>query len=207
MGADKNAAAKDEIDEIMSEIETLQQEADTAVATKPKPALTVVPPAGIEAAAQVAVAGVEEFKGGADDAPMEETLGSMKGEEPAEGSLLSVADNPPDEEVTEEVQEVEATEEERQEEAGEEAEEEVEEAGTGNEEEEVAEKATAINGAAAEGCMTMKLAGSMTLKLKYEFEGQEVIIGFADRMLRVILSDGTEFKIPIRRATGESKAA
>jgi hypothetical protein len=58
----------------------------------------------------------------------------------------------------------------------------------------------------ATGSVSIKLAGTMTLKLSYEFEGQEVTVGFVDGALRVELSDGTEFKIPVRRKT-LSKAA
>ena len=36
----------------------------------------------------------------------------------------------------------------------------------------------------------------MTLKLKYECDGQEVSVGFSDNALMVQLADGTEFKIP-----------
>jgi len=47
--------------------------------------------------------------------------------------------------------------------------------------------------------VSLKLTGEMVLRLSYEFEGQEVTIGFSDGALRVELSDGTEFKIPVRR--------
>lgn len=49
-----------------------------------------------------------------------------------------------------------------------------------------------------EGSLTMSVNGTMTLKLKYEFEGHEVTIRFADHCLKVELADGTEFKIPVR---------
>lgn len=48
--------------------------------------------------------------------------------------------------------------------------------------------------------VSVKLTGDMLLRLSYEFEGQEVLVSFADGSLRVELSDGTEFKIPVRRA-------
>jgi hypothetical protein len=48
--------------------------------------------------------------------------------------------------------------------------------------------------------VSVKLTGDMVLRLSYEFEGQEVVVGFVDGALRVELSDGTEFKIPVRRA-------
>jgi hypothetical protein len=52
-------------------------------------------------------------------------------------------------------------------------------------------------GSGGAGCLTMKLTGNMTLKLMYEFEGQEVTVGFVDNCLHVSLTDGTEFKIPV----------
>lgn len=50
-----------------------------------------------------------------------------------------------------------------------------------------------------DACCEMTLSGNMTLKLKYAYEGQEVSIGFVDGALRVELTDGTEFKIPVGR--------
>jgi hypothetical protein len=50
-----------------------------------------------------------------------------------------------------------------------------------------------------DGTLSMTLTGNMTLKLKYEFEGQEVTISFADQALRVQMTDGTEFKVPVAR--------
>jgi len=47
--------------------------------------------------------------------------------------------------------------------------------------------------------LTMSLTGSMTLRLKYEFAGQEVTVGFTDEFLKIELADGTEFKIPVGR--------
>jgi predicted nucleic acid-binding Zn-ribbon protein len=48
--------------------------------------------------------------------------------------------------------------------------------------------------------VSVTLSGDMTLNLSYEFEGQEVTIGFVDGALHVELSDGTEFKLPLRRS-------
>jgi hypothetical protein len=53
--------------------------------------------------------------------------------------------------------------------------------------------------AATDGTMTMVLTGNMTLKLKYEFGGQEVSVKFGDQFLQLTLADGTEFKIPVGR--------
>ena len=53
--------------------------------------------------------------------------------------------------------------------------------------------------AASDGTMTMTLTGNMTLRLKYEFGGQEVSVRFGDQFLQLLLADGTEFKIPVGR--------
>jgi hypothetical protein len=50
-----------------------------------------------------------------------------------------------------------------------------------------------------DGSLSMTLTGNMTLNLKYEFEGQQVTISFADQALRVQMRDGTEFKVPFSR--------
>lgn len=47
--------------------------------------------------------------------------------------------------------------------------------------------------------LTMSLTGSMTLRLKYEFAGQEVTVGFTEECFKIELADGTEFKIPMGR--------
>lgn len=196
MAAPKNSAPKqvteieaetrDEIEEIMSEIESLQQEMADAPTPKTPPAkLKAVPsvakevePAGDEGG-QDSDMGLEDFHGSGDEPSMEETLGAMKDEEPAEGSLLDVAmeEEPHFEE---------------EEEAPIEAAFEVP----------MAKEKSPAN----EGSLTLSLSGSMTLKLKYEFEGQEVIVGFKDQFLQVTLADGTEFKVPVGRKTS-GKAA
>jgi hypothetical protein len=55
------------------------------------------------------------------------------------------------------------------------------------------------------GSLSMTLSGSMTLKLSYEYEGQEVSIGFADQYLQISLADGTEFKIPVGSRTAQAR--
>lgn len=52
------------------------------------------------------------------------------------------------------------------------------------------------------GTLSMTLQGNMTLRLRYEFGGEEVVIAFADSMLHVQLNDGTEFKIPVHKNAG-----
>lgn len=55
-------------------------------------------------------------------------------------------------------------------------------------------------GEGTDGTLTMSVAGSMQLKLKYEFDGQEVTLSFSDGALKISLVDGTEFKVPVGRA-------
>jgi uncharacterized membrane-anchored protein len=57
------------------------------------------------------------------------------------------------------------------------------------------------------GTLSMTVTGEMKLKLKYEFGGHEVTLKFGDDYLRVELSDGTEFKVPVQRGYGQHKAA
>jgi hypothetical protein len=58
------------------------------------------------------------------------------------------------------------------------------------------------------GTMEMTLQGDMTLRIRYQFEGQEVVVAFHDHALHVQLSDGTEFKIPVaRRPAGLRRVA
>jgi hypothetical protein len=60
---------------------------------------------------------------------------------------------------------------------------------------------------ASDASVSIALSGTMTLKLSYDFGGQEVTIGFVDGALRVELSDGTEFKIPMNRSGELRKTA
>ncbi len=57
------------------------------------------------------------------------------------------------------------------------------------------------------GTMEMTLQGTTSLRIRYQFDGQEVVVGFHDQALHVQLSDGTEFKIPVSRRTGLREAA
>ncbi len=188
MGAERKvdaieAETQDEIAEIMNEIENLQKMAEQPGQQKtPSPKLQVVPPAP---AAVSEPNSMEDFKAGADDVSLEETLGTMK-EEPAANTILDAVDSQVEEVVDAAADHM--TEE--------------------NEMTEPTPMPSKMSNVSEEnmtpGCMTMTLQGNMTLKLKYDFEGQEVIVSFEDQSLRVQLSNGTEFKIPVGRM---SKAA
>src|SRR6185437_9301569 len=109
MGTEKKSTAQveaesqDEIEKIMSEIESLQQEAtpSPAVEKQSRPQLKAVPTAATtpeRAQEPSADFGIEDFHGSADDASMEETLGhmahtSMK-EEESGNSLLDMETEP-----------------------------------------------------------------------------------------------------------------
>ncbi len=60
---------------------------------------------------------------------------------------------------------------------------------------------------ATPGSLFLTLSGNMTLKLKYEFEGQEVTIGFAENCLKIELADGTELKVPVGKAAKPLRSA
>lgn len=248
--------AQDEINEIMSEIESLQRELDEpaseAVAAAPeRPKLRAVPAAAdmetdsgeSPVESDDSLGGVEDlgdFHGGSDEPSIEETLGDLKHEEPASDSLLaqSLAATADDEdvalvsddsdetfteetldpdvpeelaqfmsdepdEITDEQADIMAAAARRSIEEGNRAVKEPVEAAARAFAETTRERSAPKASTTEEGCLQMTLTGNMTLKLKYEFGGQEVTVGFSDHALRVELSDGTEFKIPIRK----SKAA
>jgi hypothetical protein len=169
---------------------------------------------------------MEEFQAGSGEVSMEETLSNLKDDEPSGPNLIdqaiateAAAEEPaavveheeeqgeaPEEIVTEE-EEISAEQDELLDEAETEAldeavaEEEqaiLEEVESAEQEEEVTMAETPRRGGNS-STVSLKLTGDMVLRLSYEFEGQDVRIGFSDGALRVELSDGTEFKIPVRR--------
>ena len=198
-GGHTSAMSQDqEIDQIMSEIETLQKR----VSTEPA-GLRIVPNQPIEPDTDHEPSSdsiMDEFRSGSSDEPsMEETLSDLRDEGPSGPSLL---DDPVEieEEVRTGPQEPEATEEFEEDESDEEETLEMEMS-------EIEEEGETMSNFEGDGTMTMVLNGNMTLKLKYEIDGQEVTIGFADKMLKVQLADGTEFKIPLRAPRMIKKAA
>lgn len=221
-------APTDDLAQIMSEIESLQQEMtapEPVQAAQPAPSLKLVQTETTAAEETPIEASTEEdalseFRADSGEVSMEETLADLKDE--TEGSGNSLLDQAIEgtSEVTEEVVAEETIEEPVAEEIVEEAvaeepveepvEEVVETVATESEEtpveeiyeheEEVAmSKEKKTEYGAGEGCLTMTLQGNMTLKLNYECDGQEVTVGFSDGCLQVQLADGTEFKIPVAR--------
>lgn len=192
MAAQVEAETQDEIEEIMSEIESLQQGLADAPKSKgsaaklkavpAQPAEPVFPdttetPETNDEDLLGAGSGFEEFRGSGEEASLEETLGDMKGEESTGTSLLDTPDDAPD--ASEDTAIIEAVE----------------------EEEEQEEEVFMSNPSSGDGdsALTLTLNGSMTLRLKYESDGQEVSITFVDNMLQIRLADGTEFKMPMNK--------
>lgn len=161
---------QDEIDKIMNEIESLQKEMGSVETT----ADAIVEEAEASAPGQVSANpdSMEEFRGSTDDAGMEETLSGLQ-EEPAAGPTLL-------DQVAPAVQLVQTNEDKG-------------EVMSDRDETQVAAET------AESGSLSITLTGNMTLKLKYEYEGEEVVIGFSDHALKVQMTDGTEFKIPVKR--------
>ena len=211
----------DEIDQIMNEIEELQQSMGSAQpvsAAPPPPAATKSTPV---AAPPVATAPTEipqhqaiaqasaddvmaEFQAGKSEDSIEETLGTLKDDEPLspglidtalEGPVVATGQDAVDQALSD-VPEA-ASPHAEQEDTIEEFDEPIQEPISMHDT--VQRRATAATSGGSDASVSVKLSGEMTLKLSYEYEGQEVTIGFTDGALRVELSDGTEFKIPVRR--------
>ena len=51
---------------------------------------------------------------------------------------------------------------------------------------------------ADEGVLEMSIKGKITLKLKGELDGQDILLRFGLSHLQIVLSDGMEFKIPMK---------
>lgn len=225
---------RDEIDDIMNEIEALQR---SMVASQDTGSETAAPEAHEPVAAPAPEPepslDMAEFRGSSDDVSMEETLSNLKDDASSGPNLIDQAIEAENQAAHEDVEPeladeavVEAEEDELLDEAEAEA---LDDA--------VAEAEKAAIAAAAEveaaeavevaevsevpqpeiqevvmseaprrernahpPSMSLKLTGDILMRLSCEFEGQEVLIGFEDGTLRIEMSDGTEFKIPVRRA-------
>lgn len=217
---------QEDIDHIMSEIESLQKEmtgidktteavVEAAAPEEVVAEAAVVPEEPIVEEAPVveeapmdvvaeAVTGMEEFHASSDDVSMEETLGELKEEAPASGKSLLDEIAPEvavvEESVTEEpvaVAEAQDVVHEIEREIAQELAQEV-----SVQEVPEGDVMAADNSKEYEtgGSLSMTLTGSMSLKLRYEYEGEEVTIGFSDHSLMVQMTDGTEFKIPVNRS-------
>lgn len=178
----------DEIAEIMNEIQSLQEsmaQAEDGVGAEARVSTTAE--LGSDATLEDELS---DFRGSGDEPSMEETLASMKDESPETGSSL-LDSPPPESDVIATDDEVDSLiEAEMAAEAGR----------RGSQDfDEVSMPDLDSQQARADGSLTMVLSGKMSLRLKYEFGGQEVTLSFGDDALRVQLADGTEFKVPVGR--------
>jgi len=208
----------DELEQIMNDFEELQEEmaseeaseghrkapasAGSAPAAKARPALKAVP------AAEETDADLADFRAGSDDVSMEETLAGLEDEAPVGKSLL-------DDDLAAIEQEAEAAADEITEEPEAITDEELTdemagivdhlngtENGLGKKEVAVkaAQKTTnrTTTAGAEEGSLTLSVSGAMSLKLRYEGGDQEIEVSLAGDALVVRLSDGSEFRIPVK---------
>jgi hypothetical protein len=207
---------KDELEKIMSEIEELQHEMEVTPTPKAEPAVFPV----LEATQSGSLTGeitemlteaseediLKEIQASAqiDDSDMEATLSQLKGDDSVTGLLDSAVDSVldrPSATMITTTAEAEFEKDAEIETAVAAAEETSFEGGLDEAEE---MSMTNNSGGNSDGSLTMTLTGNMTLKLKYEFEGQEVTVSFADQALSVKMTDGTEFKVPVARLAATS---
>lgn len=206
---------KDELEKIMSEIEELQHEMEvtstvsasvttTAAPVGPAPSSSIHSPSSIptgslsgeiaEVLTEVSDEDIlKEIQASAqiDDSDMEATLSQLKGDDSGAGLLDSTVDSALDRAVASTAASTIDNEKETTTEgAG--------EMSMSNQSNSGGNSGTNSSGN-SDGSLTLTLTGNMTLKLKYEFEGQEVMVSFADQALSVKMSDGTEFKVPVAR--------
>jgi hypothetical protein len=197
------ANAEEELNDIINQLDKLQKEIET---TEPKEKSPQRPELKVVSSTAILVGGEQEnisdelsdFRSNSSDsASLEDTLSQLEQEEPAKDSLLAQVANAAEEMPAEESdfgEELDQSVHHFDEVVNEASDEVAEE----NLDQEV-DKEIMANKDTVPGVVTMTLSGDMTLKLRYEFEGQEVSVGFEDHCLKVQLTDGTEFKIPVSR--------
>lgn len=191
-----NTAQKDELDEIMDELEKLQKEVDQPAAApggKSAPDLKLVSSAPAKAAAapapkktettQPSANAIEDFRNkGSDEASLEETLAELKDDQPEnQSSLLNQsilkggAFGGDSEESMDMLDDKE-----------------------GSVPHPMSAQFRKKSKASQEPTVDLQLSGDLRLHLSCQYEGQEVLVSFSQGFLHVEFSDGTELKIPIR---------
>ena len=209
------AESPDEIEQIMSEIEELQQEMTAPAPPSPfkasGPKLKMVSATVVDPEPSMTSGGgeveedilgeIQAGAGGGSDGGLEDTLGEMKGDEGNGNGLLDQAiqaDVEPKGHFVEPKAHFDEPKAHYDEVTEMDAEETEEEAATDTDTDSNEENMANNNDNDGNpGTLSIQLKGNMTLKLNYEFEGQDVTIGFSEGALRVQLADGTEFKVPM----------
>jgi hypothetical protein len=54
------------------------------------------------------------------------------------------------------------------------------------------------SGNSSDNSLSMTVTGQMSLKLNFEYEGEEVLVNFDSDKIHIQFSEGTEFKIPLK---------
>jgi hypothetical protein len=193
----------EEIEQIMSEIEELQQEMGESPAPAEMEAPAAEAPAAEAPAAEEDILG--EFRAGAggSDSSMEDTLSALPEDEEATPAGPNLIDQALEASAEEEAPVAEAPAESTE---PEETYAEAEEPSQGEvipmtPRQNAKPAPTPAASTAEHGSLTLTLSGNMTLNLAYECDGQSVTLGFSDHCLLIQLADGSEFKIPVRRAS------
>lgn len=125
---------------------------------------------------------LNEFQagGGGDGGSMEETLGDLGEEQPGTGGLLSAGGPEPEPEQVAPVVPISNRSVEKP-------------------------KMSHSNGSGGPGVLSMTLKGDMELELNYESGEQSVSLKFDDGTFVVQLADGTEFRVPMKKAASGSR--
>lgn len=58
----------------------------------------------------------------------------------------------------------------------------------------------------SDNSLSMTVTGQMSLKLNFEYEGQEILVHFNTEVIHIQFSEGTEFKIPVKRRQSNKAA-
>lgn len=169
---EQKSESNEDIDEIMEELEQLEKEIGSTVEEDSASEPT---DEEVEKLVEEAANHLSDFHAEGEDASMEETLGGLGDEEfENENSLLN--DSVPESSNVVPIKNAESF-------------------GTSTQ---VVEESRKMS-SGEEGCLTLSLKGNMKLNLTYEASGKVVTVGFDDEHLTVTLTDGTEFRVPVKR--------
>ncbi len=202
----------DEIDQIMDELDKLQEEMDqnaesvsnaaSSSEKKEEPQLSVVPdpkskkeePAVDELDAEISAemasdsdeSILDEFRGSSDDASMEETVGDLEADT-ASDTLIDPVESKEEPSTSSS--------------SAKRTNLDFEEPKPPHQRNSPAPRQSSRSQIAsnADGSLKLSLTGQMQLQIAYEQNGSEITINFENDCLHVQLTDGTEFKIPLKK--------
>lgn len=189
------AAERDDVADIINDIDALQNEISTTSAARPSPKvaqkhLKIVSqvaqepkmPDLEEPSVEITDAAVLEelsdFHSEPGEVGLEDSVGGIRDDE-VHGDSSNVSEESPLEEKFDQMAE--------------------EESQTVSEPRSMETRDHSLPNEAMSGMLTLSIKGGITLKLKYEFEGHELTLELVDHCLKVELGDGTEFRVPLNR--------